>query len=308
MKISKALDNFKKSSNNSLSIFLFHGIISKSENKKSVTNYNRKHINIKDFKSFLKNVLKYGENLSMNKIFEDIKAKKKIKTRSFAITFDDGFENNISVAAPILFDLGVAFTIYLTTKFVDKNEMSWIDKIDYAVDTTKKKSIVIFELNKKFKIITKKDKIFLLEKLRKFLKKEKKIDPYSFANKLCNQLGVKKFPINSQIYKKMNWNQIRKISRNKLCIIGGHTHTHRILSYLNNKDLSFEIKKSVKLIKKNVSIKPLHYSYPEGFKRSFSTKVINMLKRNDIKCCPTAIEGINMGKLNPFLLKRISIT
>jgi hypothetical protein len=78
MKISKALDNFKKSSNNSLSIFLFHGIISKSENKKSVTNYNRKHINIKDFKSFLKNVLKYGENLSMNKIFEDIKAKKKI--------------------------------------------------------------------------------------------------------------------------------------------------------------------------------------------------------------------------------------
>ena len=36
---------------------------------------------------------------------------------SFAITFDDGFENNLSVAAPLLSDLKIPLTIYITTNF-----------------------------------------------------------------------------------------------------------------------------------------------------------------------------------------------
>ena len=51
---------------------------------------------------------------------------------SFALTFDDGFENNMSIAAPILTDYKVPATIYVTTNFIENNEMSWIDKIESA--------------------------------------------------------------------------------------------------------------------------------------------------------------------------------
>jgi len=307
MKLFDALKIYKKSPNNSLSIFLFHGVINKLINKNTVTNYNNKHINLKNFKFFIKNISKLGNPISMDEVYKNIKEKKNFSKKSFAITFDDGFENNISVAAPVLFGLKIPFTFYITTEFVDKNSMSWIDKIDYAVDKTKKKNIEIPELNKKYNIRSQKGKIYLLEKIRKYLKNNNKIDPYKFANNFCNKLKIKKFPTKNLIYKKMNWSQLRKISRNKLCTIGGHSHTHRILNYLNHGNLVYEIQKSIKLIKKNLGFKVGHYSYPEGFKKSFSSKVINLLKKNNIKCCPTALEGINKGKLNPFLLKRISI-
>ena len=78
----------------------------------------------------------------MNDICKISIGKKKIKRRSFAITFDDGFENNFSVAAPILVNFKIPFTIYITTNFVNKNAMSWIDKVDHAVDKTKKKRYI----------------------------------------------------------------------------------------------------------------------------------------------------------------------
>ena len=126
-----------------------------------------------------------GKPISMNEVYDIINNKKKIKKKSFAITFDDGFENNISIAAPVLINLQIPFTIYITTSFVDKNAMSWIDKIDYAINETKKKQINIPELNKNFQIKNKNFKINFLNKIRKFLKENNQIDPYEFSSNFC---------------------------------------------------------------------------------------------------------------------------
>ena len=308
MNLYKAIRQFKKSPNNSFSIYLFHGVIKKGNKKSSVANYNNKHIDIKKFSAFIKEISKIGNAISMNDICEISIGKKKIKRRSFAITFDDGFENNFSVAAPILVNFKIPFTIYITTNFVNKNAMSWIDKVDHAVDKTKKKKIHIPELKQTFEIKSKVSKIYCLNEIRKYLKQNKNIDPYKFSSIFCKKLKITKFPINDAIYKKLNWKKLKKISKNKLCLIGGHSHTHRILNYLNKKDLDNEIKLSLDLLEKNLNYRPIHYSYPEGFKESFSKKVINKLKKNNIKCCPTAIEGINFAYTNPFFLKRIPIT
>jgi peptidoglycan/xylan/chitin deacetylase (PgdA/CDA1 family) len=302
----KVIEQFKNSPESSLSIFLLHGVIkNRFKKKNSVLNYNKKHLEVRQFKFFLNEILKYGKPLSMDEVYELILYKKKILKKSFAITFDDGFENNISIAAPILLKKNVPFTLYITTNFIDKNMMSWIDFIDYAVEKTKAKSIN--EFNTTFKLTDFSDKIFFLNTVRSIIKNDKKINPHNFAKKICNKLDVKKFPSNLEIYKKMDWNQLKKLSKNKLCTIGGHSHTHKILGYLNNKDLDYEIKKTLFLIKKNLNINAYHYSYPEGFKKSFSKNVIKSLKKFKIKCCPTAIPGINTYKSNPFLLKRINV-
>ena len=77
---------------------------------------------------------------------------------------------------------------------------------------------------------------------------------------------------------------------------------------MNNTNLTNEISKSVKMIETNLNYKLKHYSYPEGFKKSFSKKIIHLLKKKSIKCCPTAISGTNNINSNLFLLKRVSVT
>ena len=306
MKFKDALTYLKKIPKNSISIFLFHGIINKNLKFNSVKNYNNKHLPAKDFKKFLKDISKISDPVSMDEVYEIINNKKKVMKKKFAITFDDGFENNLRVASPILKKLNIPYTIYITTKFVNDNLMSWIDNIDYAIDKTKKKKIEIKELDKTFPIVSRQEKILFLNIIRTYVKFNKRLDPYKFAKKICRNLEIKNFPVNDAIYKKLNWNQVRKLSKIDLCTIGGHSHSHRILGYLNETKLKNEILKSCKLLKK---FRLQNYSLlvPEGFKKSFSSKVINLLKKENIKCCPTALNGFNNERSNPFLLKRIGI-
>ena len=50
------------------------------------------------------------------------------------ISFDDGFENNYSIAAPILDYFKLNATFYFSTDFVQNNSKSWIDKIEYCFE------------------------------------------------------------------------------------------------------------------------------------------------------------------------------
>ena len=59
MKFKEAIKYLKKTPNNSISIFLFHGIINKNSKSNTVTNYNNKHLPVNKFQSFLREISKF---------------------------------------------------------------------------------------------------------------------------------------------------------------------------------------------------------------------------------------------------------
>ena len=126
-------------SENSLCVFLLHGVVKTSDYH--YRNFNRKHIFAEDF-DFLIKTLKYnGTPVTMDDIIDSSNGKE-MPPRAFAVTFDDGFENNLSIAAPILTKHKVPATFYLTTDFITNNTMSWIDRIDWAFEETNDHSII----------------------------------------------------------------------------------------------------------------------------------------------------------------------
>src|SRR5262249_22288404 len=89
--------------------------------------------------------------------------------------------------------------------------------------------------------------------------------------------------------------------------IGGHTHTHRIMSHLSPEELADEVDMSLKLLEDKGGIARRHYSYPEGLQHCYSPEVIECLKNRGIVCSPTAEDGINGVDEDPFHLKRIFV-
>lgn len=107
-------------------------------------------------------------------------------------------------------------------------------------------------------------------------------------------------------YNLMNWSDIITINQSNNFIIGGHSLKHDLFSKIEREsDLERDIKLSLELIQKKLKKKIIHYSYPEGQNIHFNEKVIEILKRNKILCCPSAIDGINKGSEDLFTLKRI---
>ena len=68
-----------------------------------------------------------------------------------------------------------------------------------------------------------------------------------------------------------------------------------------------EIMRSIKFLKDKANIETQHYSYPEGQAIDFDRNVVQFLKKNRIKCCPSAIYGQNDNLLKFFILSKKNI-
>ena len=97
-------------------------------------NYNKKHILREKFIEVLNDLNKKGTCISLDEVCSTIKKNKNFKDYSYSITFDDGYYNNFKIAAPILKRRKLSATFYITTSFIDNNEMSWIDKIEHMIE------------------------------------------------------------------------------------------------------------------------------------------------------------------------------
>jgi peptidoglycan/xylan/chitin deacetylase (PgdA/CDA1 family) len=287
-------------------IFLFHGVI--KHHHRGVRNYTRKHIGELLFARCIASLRKKGYPLSMQDVMCHCIEKKPFPDRSFAITFDDGFENNLSVAAPILADFKVPTTIYVTTGFIDANAMSWIDRIEYAVENAPSQKLTLEGSEETFAFDDRESRIAFLKAVRTLVKNNPHCDGNVFADQLCARLG---YPCpmcgDSELDLKMTWDQVRSAHQNEWITIGGHSHTHPILSYLNPESLSNELDVSISLLKNKAGIGPEHYSYPEGLSHCYNGRVIAALKQRGVQCCPTAINGINRCETDTFELKRMMV-
>lgn len=291
---------------NGYSIFLFHGVVKK--NNFGIRNYNGKHILENDFYKFLKKIKQEAEILPIENVINNFEKKNSKTKKKCIITFDDGFENNYSVAMPILDDLKIPATFYFSTDFIENNSMSWIDKIEYCIENTLQESIKLPWVKKKFLINTSFTKIKLLDYLRKKIKKDLSFNLNAFVTYMFNECKMKEIKsLNTEIDKKISWSQVKKIKTNKLFTVGGHGHEHFSFRSLSFKKFKEQIDKSFRLFERKINHKLEHYSYPEGQKIDFNKKISKYLKNKKILCCPSAIPGFNFKNTSLFELKRIPI-
>ena len=280
----------KHLSKDTYAIFLFHGVI--KEDNYAFRNSSRKHLQQDYFKSVLLDLLEHGNPVTMDEVVLINNLTVPLPKNAFVITFDDGFENNYSVAASILKELKIPATFYITTDFVSRNQMSWIDRIEYSVNQS--------NFSKGFKID-------FLEFTRKWGKR-KNLNVIKIAEAwLKDDLGIEEiWSSDDPLDKKMNWEQVEELGKD--FIIGGHTHTHRIMSHLDKELLKDEILLSLLSIEQNLGCKQIiHYSYPEGQENHYNEEVIKQLKETGIVCCPTSIHGVNTIDTDLFHLKRIAV-
>src|SRR5437867_963366 len=66
-----------------------------------------------------------------------------IPKNAVVLTFDDGYRDNFELAFPILQKYQIPATIFLTTAFIDRQDILWNDKVCFALKRTKRREIAI---------------------------------------------------------------------------------------------------------------------------------------------------------------------
>jgi peptidoglycan/xylan/chitin deacetylase (PgdA/CDA1 family) len=286
-------------------IYLLHGVIPAQTHP--LRNYTRKHLPLDDFTAFLRDVSRAGQALSMNDVIDVHRKGRPLPARAFAVTFDDGFANNATVAAPVLDQMRIPATFYVTTGFIGGNTRSWTDEMEAALEhagTVRLRGLAA-GVDGTYETIA--EKIAVMDRIRAHVKGDASIDPYAFAAGVVEQSVGGEVPVDDALDRKVTREEVRALASHPLFTVGGHGHTHRILSFLEPADLEDEVRTSVGVLREITGFAPQHYSYPEGLSHCYSQTVIDTLRRHGIVCAPTAIDGVNRTSDDLFHLRRVFV-
>jgi peptidoglycan/xylan/chitin deacetylase (PgdA/CDA1 family) len=293
-------------SEEALAIFLFHGVI--EEGAYAVRNGTGKHLRRDVFEGIIGELATQGTALSMDEVVDHLSRRAPFPPRSFAITFDDGFENNQTVAAPLLEAARMPATFYLATAFVDENGMSWIDRIERSLEHVPSTVIRLPWSDRSRPLGTNGSKTAVLEEIRREAKSRPHLDLDALAETVAEGCGAAPQDAGAgPLDRKLTWDQVRDLDSSPLFTIGGHTHSHAVLSFLDRVSMAEEIDTCMDLLQGETGRRIRHFSYPEGLAHCYDDDVIEALRSRGIVCAPTAEPGVNGQDADPFRLKRINV-
>lgn len=289
-----------------LAVFLFHGVI--PHPRPGIRNHNAKHLTTARFTQAIDELATAGAPMPLPEAVRALAGDAILPDRAFAVTFDDGFANNLSVAAPILAERRVPATFYLTTRFVDEDAPSWADLIDDAVERTDARALAVPGLDDPLDLDGDEARVVALDRLRAMVKDDPAVDPYPFARDVRARLGVGAFAPDPWLDAKLTWDGARALDRHPLFTVGGHGHTHRILAHLREDELRREVAESAAILARELGRPAEHWSYPEGTPGAHSPLVHAVMREHGAVSGVTTDPVTNGPGDDPMTLGRFTVT
>ncbi|MFC7000288.1 polysaccharide deacetylase family protein [Pseudobowmanella zhangzhouensis] len=118
-----------------LSILQYHQVLSQPDPLM------RGLITADNFEWHMKLISRYFTPLSLSSAI-DLLQKNALPANAICVTFDDGYQNNLSVALPILEKYNIPATIFIATGFSEGNTM-WNDKVYHLFRDASRASLLL---------------------------------------------------------------------------------------------------------------------------------------------------------------------
>ncbi len=230
-----------------------------------------------------------------------------LENPTVAITFDDGYQNNFDVAFPILARYECPATIFLSTKYMDSDQLPWFCRLNLALTLSKKRSFSW--AGSDFDISTPAKKSRASVAIHKTLKK---YHPYAIdglVEEICRALDVdteQKFAAGSQ-YHMLRTSSIRTMIDSGLITFGAHTHSHVILSQLLAEERKAEIVGSIREVERLTGDVCRFFAYPNGSAKDYDRASMELLQREGVQAAVSTIAGPNVVKTPVLELRRYGI-
>ncbi|MEO5330880.1 MAG: polysaccharide deacetylase family protein [Magnetococcus sp. YQC-5] len=228
---------------------------------------------------------------------------------SVVISFDDGFRNNFTQAAPILDELSIPAVFYVASGMIGTERMFWVDHIEDCINLTQVDHLEIGlgTEKKRIPLESSEAKIQAVNLIKTFCKNVAITQRDDVLRELQIQSKVTPSVEHAENYQVMNWSEVVALNNHSLFTVGGHSLYHDILSQLPEKQMMNDIDLSLDLLKNYLNCQIFHYSYPEGQVQHYNNSIISFLKSRGIRCCPSAVHGTNPQGMDLFHLRRIMV-
>lgn len=234
-----------------------------------------------------------------------IKDAKDLPGYPVVVTFDDGFLDNVEVAAPVLNQYGIRAAFYLTVGLIGTSESPWYSRLRHAVRTTKRDSwnSSLHQRGWDLRSAASRDAALLAayDVCAPLVKEAQR----EAVNRIERELDVlPELPPGRMM---MNWEEAKSLRRAGH-IVGSHTVTHPNVAHIkDNDDLRRELGESKKVIEEHLGETAGHFSYPHpALTPQWDERTMAATRDAGYVSAVTTTRGPVQKGANPLALRRIN--
>lgn len=254
-------------------------------------------------------IRRYYEPVSLKTISEALRNGTPLPQNAVAITVDDGYRDFLVHAFPVFQAYDLSPTVFLVTDFLDGKLWQWWDTIRYTLSHSERTVLSIQLTTGDFKASLATDEE--RESARRTLTERLKLVENSERLHVCQTLAelmevdLPKAP--PEQFAPLKWNEVRQLAAHGV-EFGAHTKTHPILSRINDPEkLREEIEGSKRRIDEELGSPAIHFCYPNGRRLDIDELTLKLVKERGFHTAVTTERGMNFGRPDPFLLRRLAI-
>lgn len=198
--------------------------------------------------------------ISLSELVDVLKAGRTPPRGTVVITFDDGYLDNLEVAAPILAERGLPATIFLPTGYISRCESQWVDRMHAMLIARSKDRLSIDgSVSGEFDLRTRHGQFVA----RRLLHAELLEASFSERETLLHSVSEQLLPLRSPPRLTMNWDEVRRLRQEYPKFeIGVHTRDHSDLRGLSADDIETEIHGCIADVRRELGLIPAHFSFP----------------------------------------------
>ncbi len=238
--------------------------------------------------------------LTLDEALSALKRPSGLPRPSVLLTFDDGYEDNYSVALPALRDAGLQATFFLPTGLVGTNLVPWWDQVAYAVRNARRSHFALNGVDYDLKTMTV-DRV-LANLLRRF-RENGPARPSAFVADVAAACDGPIRRCSPQRHL-LGWDEVRAMLACGMAV-GSHTHTHALLGKLTPEDQTQEVVHSRDVLKHQLGIAPRAIALPCG---SRSLETPSILARAGYEAAFSTADGVNLPEIwNYYELRRLPV-
>jgi len=284
-----------------LLVLCYHSVISDDSPQDPRTNI---AVTTQQFESQLQILRKHWRPISLAELDAVIQGAGDLPDYSVLVTFDDGFRNNITHAAPLLKKHGIPAIAFLATGLIGTSDMLWTQEV--AERHRYQKERYRYQNTPSSELRVQPPRRWLPEKLKRFpnIERLEYIDYLRAHSELVVDSDWQR-----ELYSFMDWNEVRQL-RTFGIDVGAHTVSHPILSSLSPDEIRQELSVCKAKIEQETGT-PCHtIAYPNGGEADFTVAIMEECRKLGFRI------GFNLfgrrnppfKEMNPLSVNRVCVT
>ena len=263
------------------------------------------YVDVDDFDKQLRFLKANSNCLTIHEAVRNLETGVSSSSGGVALTFDDGYRDNLTLALPIAEKYGVPFTIFVTTGFVDRTADLWWEEHRFLIERCPTLAMEYGHRKYSWDLSNEANKYQAAEQLRTLFKEMDTVRQKASLSQLRAQCS-ETYSYDSEI---LTWDELSELAKHPLITLGVHTCTHAVLSRLSDAEVERELLESRAYLREKLGLDFDLLAYPMGQKEHADTREFAVAEKAQFRAAFTSRSGAmpHLGSRSMFEIPRIPV-